>query len=132
QSLPDQFDPAFFDFLRSFRFSGTISAVPEGTIVFPNEPLMRIEGTVVENHLIETALLNIIGFQTLIATKAARIRHIAPQDMLLEFGTRRAQEKDAALWGARAAYLAGFDGTSNLSAGHLFGIPTSGTHAHSW
>lgn len=132
QSLPESFDPAFFDFLRAFRFRGTIHGIPEGSIVFANEPLLRLEGNVVELHLVETALLNFIGFQTLIATKAARIRHIAPDDTLLEFGTRRAQETDAAVWGARAAYIAGFDATSNLYAGHLFDIPTSGTHAHSW
>lgn len=132
QSLPEQFEPAFFDFLRSFRFRGTVHAVPEGTIIFPHEPLLRLEGTVVELQLIETALLNFVGFQTLIATKAARIRHVAPHDTLLEFGTRRAQEMDASIWGARATYIAGFNATSNLCAGHRFGIPTSGTHAHSW
>lgn len=126
------FDPDFLDFLRRFRFQGTVHAVPEGTVIFANEPLLRIEGNVVELQLIETALLNLIGYQTLIATKAARIRHIAPGDLLMEFGTRRAQEKDAALWGARATYIAGFDSTSNLLAGKQFGIPVSGTHAHAW
>jgi nicotinate phosphoribosyltransferase len=132
QSLEEPFEPEFFDLLRSFRFTGDVYAVPEGTLVFPEEPLMRIEGSVMELQLIETALLNFIGFQTLVATKAARIRHVAGTDTLLEFGTRRAQEMDAAVWGARAAYIAGFDATSNTLAGRLFGIPTRGTHAHSW
>ena len=132
QSLNEGYEKEFFDFLRSFRFRGNVYGVQEGSIVFPNEPLLRIEGNVVELHLIETALLNFIGFQTLVATKAARIRQIAPDDTLLEFGARRAQEMDASIWGARAAYIAGFDATSNMVAGQRFGIPTSGTHAHSW
>lgn len=132
RSLHEDFEEEFFDFLRSFRFRGNVYGIPEGSIVFPNEPLLRIEGRIVELHLIETALLNFIGFQTLVATKAARIRHIAPNDTLLEFGARRAQEMDASIWGARASYIAGFDATSNLAAGKRFGIPTSGTHAHSW
>lgn len=131
-SLGDGYDPAFLDFLRNFRFRGTVHAVPEGTIVFPNEPLVRLEGSIVELQLIETALLNFIGYQTLIATKAARIRHIASDELLMEFGTRRAQEMDAAIWGARATYIAGFDATSNLLAGQKFSIPVSGTHAHAW
>lgn len=132
RSLDEKFEDEFYDFLRSFRFRGNVYGIPEGSIVFPNEPLLRIEGNIVELHLIETALLNFIGFQTLIATKAARIRHIAPNDTLLEFGARRAQEMDASIWGARASYIAGFDATSNMLAGQRFGIPTSGTHAHSW
>ncbi|MBH8599015.1 MULTISPECIES: nicotinate phosphoribosyltransferase [unclassified Thermoactinomyces] len=132
RSMNEHFEPEFFDLLRSFRFTGNIHAMPEGTIVFPDEPLVRLEGTVIELQLIETALLNFIGYQSLIATKAARIRHIAKDDMLLEFGTRRAQEMDAAVWGARAAYIGGFDATSNTLAGNVFGIPTSGTHSHSW
>ncbi|RAL27051.1 nicotinate phosphoribosyltransferase [Thermoflavimicrobium daqui] len=131
-SLDDQFDTAFLDMLRSFRFTGDIWAVPEGTIVFPEEPLLHIQGTIMELQLIETALLNFIGYQSLIATKAARIRHIVGDDLLLEFGTRRAQEKDAAVWGARSAYIGGFNATSNLLAGKQFGIPVSGTHAHAW
>lgn len=123
---------AFYEELRRFRFTGTISAVPEGTVVFPNEPLIRVEARVFEAQLIETAMLNFVNFQTLIATKAARIKQVAGDDVLLEFGTRRAQEADAAVWGARAAYIAGFDATSNMRAGMLFGIPTKGTHAHAW
>jgi nicotinate phosphoribosyltransferase len=132
RSLGHPFEEEFYDFLRSFRFTGDLYAMPEGSIVFPNEPLIHVQGNIVELHLIESALLNFVGYQTLVATKAARIRHVAKNDVLLEFGTRRAQEKDAAVWGTRAAYLAGFDATSNLYAGKLFGIPTSGTHAHSW
>ena len=128
----EQYDPAFFDELRTFRFSGTLHSVEEGEIVFAGEPIMRVEARMFEAQLIETALLNFVNFQTLIATKAARIRHVARQDVLLEFGSRRAQEQDAALWGARATYLAGFDATSNMLAGYRFGIPTKGTHAHSW
>lgn len=128
----EQYKPEFLDELRRFRFSGDLYAVPEGTIVFPNEPLVRVEGRMFEVQLIETALLNVVNYQTLIATKASRIKGVAGQDGLLEFGTRRAQEADAALWGARAAYISGFDATSNLLAGMKFGIPTKGTHAHAW
>ncbi|SFS64446.1 nicotinate phosphoribosyltransferase [Marininema halotolerans] len=129
---PENFDPRFLELLRRFRFSGNLYGMQEGTMVFPNEPLLRVEGSVMEAQLIETALLNFIGYQTLIATKAARIRTIAEKEMLMEFGTRRAQESDAALWGARAAYIAGFDSTSNVRAGQRFGIPISGTHSHAW
>ncbi|MBU5441852.1 nicotinate phosphoribosyltransferase [Paenibacillus sp. MSJ-34] len=128
----EQYDAAFLEELRRFRFTGTIHAVKEGTLVFPNEPLIRVEARIFEAQLIETALLNFMNFQTLIATKASRIKQVAGKDTLLEFGTRRAQEADAAVWGARAAYIAGFDATSNLLAGQRFGIPTKGTHAHSW
>lgn len=132
RSEEEQYEEAFLDLLRQWRFRGTVFAVPEGTIVFPNEPLMRLEGDIFELQLVETALLNMINYQTLIATKAARIRHVAPDDLLLEFGSRRAQETEAAVWGARAAYIAGFDGTSNVRAGQLFGIPCKGTHSHAW
>ncbi|MFD0959316.1 nicotinate phosphoribosyltransferase [Paenibacillus chungangensis] len=128
----EAYDPAFLEELRAFRFSGDLYAMPEGTLVFPGEPIMRIEARVFEAHLIETAILNFVNYQTLIATKAARIRGVAGEDSLLEFGTRRAQEGDAAIWGARAAYVAGFDATSNVRAGMLFGIPVKGTHAHAW
>ncbi|MFC5529118.1 nicotinate phosphoribosyltransferase [Cohnella yongneupensis] len=128
----ESYEEAFLEELRSFRFTGQLDAVPEGTVVFPNEPLIRVEARVFEAHLIETALLNFVNYQTLIATKASRIRQVAPGDGLLEFGSRRAQEADAAVWGARAAYIAGFHATSNLRAGMLFGIPTKGTHAHAW
>ncbi|MBH5316828.1 nicotinate phosphoribosyltransferase [Paenibacillus sp. GSMTC-2017] len=128
----ENYDPEFLEELRKFRFTGQLKAVPEGTIVFGGEPLIQIEARIFEAQLIETAVLNFVNYQTLIATKAARIKAVAPAENLLEFGTRRAQEADAAIWGARAAYIAGFDATSNLRAGMLFGIPTKGTHAHAW
>ncbi|HJV45077.1 MAG TPA: nicotinate phosphoribosyltransferase [Bacillota bacterium] len=128
----EQYDSDFLEYLRTFTFSGTLRAVPEGTIIFPNEPIIQVEATVAEAQLVETAILTFLNYQSLIATKAARIRLIAPDEVLLEFGTRRAQEVDAAVWGARATYIVGFDATSNLMAGMQFGIPTKGTHAHSW
>lgn len=126
------YDEAFLDELRNFRFTGDLYAMREGTIVFPNEPILRVEGRVFEAQLIETAILNFMNFQTLIATKAARIKHAAPNDTLMEFGTRRAQEASAALWGARAAVISGFHATSNMLAGKMFGIQTKGTHAHAF
>ncbi|WP_127579381.1 nicotinate phosphoribosyltransferase [Paenibacillus koleovorans] len=128
----ERYEPAFLEELRAFRFSGSLHAVEEGTPVFAGVPLVRVEASVFEAQLIETALLNFMNYQTLIATKAARIKQVAGTDVLLEFGTRRAQEADAAIWGARAAYIAGFHATSNMRAGMLFGIPAKGTHAHSW
>ncbi|GAA3411129.1 nicotinate phosphoribosyltransferase [Paenibacillus hodogayensis] len=128
----EHYEPAFLDELRRFRFTARMDAVPEGTIVFPNEPLVRVEGRIFETQLIETAVLNFMNYQTLIATKASRIKGVAGDDVLLEFGTRRAQEADAAVWGARAAYIAGFHATSNMLAGMRFGISTKGTHAHAW
>lgn len=128
----ENYRPEFLDELRRFRFTANVHAVPEGTLVFPNEPIIRVEGRVFETQLIETALLNFMNYQTLIATKASRIKRVAGDDTLLEFGSRRAQEADAAVWGARAAYIAGFDATSNMLAGMRFGIPTKGTHAHAW
>jgi nicotinate phosphoribosyltransferase len=128
----EHYDPAFLEELRQFRFQGSIHSMKEGALVFPDEPLIRVEGRMMEAQLVETALLNFMNFQTLIATKASRIKQIAGQDILLEFGTRRAQEADAAVWGARAAYVGGFHATSNMLAGKKFGIPTKGTHAHSW
>ncbi|MBD2845055.1 nicotinate phosphoribosyltransferase [Paenibacillus sp. IB182496] len=128
----EAYDPAFLEELRAFRFTGELAAVPEGTLVFANEPLLRVTAPILEAQLIETAVLNFMNYQTLVATKAARIRQVAGADTLLEFGTRRAQEADAAIWGARAAYIAGFDATSNMRAGMLFGIPAKGTHAHAW
>lgn len=132
RNQPENYDESFLEALMEFRFTGNISAVLEGTLVFPNEPLVRIEGRLFEVQLIETAVLNFINYQTLIATKAARIRQVAPDATLLELGTRRAQEADAAIWGARAAYIGGFDGTSNMEAGRQFGIPSYGTQAHAW
>ncbi|OQP07082.1 nicotinate phosphoribosyltransferase [Geobacillus sp. 46C-IIa] len=121
----------FLNYLRTLRFTGTVRSMREGEIVFANEPIMRIEAPLAEAQLIETAILNIINFQTLIATKASRIKHILGDEPALEFGSRRAQEMDAALWGARAAYIGGIEATSNVRAGKLFGIPVAGTHAHS-
>lgn len=126
------YKPEFLEELRRFRFSGHIDSVPEGTLVFPHEPLIRVEARIFEAQLVETAILNFCNYQTLIATKASRIKGVAGGDILLEFGTRRAQEADAAVWGARASYLAGFHATSNMRAGMMFGIPAKGTHAHSW
>ncbi|MGE7216520.1 nicotinate phosphoribosyltransferase [Priestia koreensis] len=120
----------FLAYLETIRFTGTVHAMREGEIAFENEPIIRIEATLAEAQLIETGLLNIVNYQTLIATKASRIRHLSNDDELLEFGTRRAHEFDAALWGARAAYIGGFNATSNVRAGKLFNIPVAGTHAH--
>ncbi|MBS5909912.1 MULTISPECIES: nicotinate phosphoribosyltransferase [Paenibacillus] len=128
----ENYKPEFLELLRNFRFGGTLLSMKEGALCFPNEPLIRVEGTIMETQLVETAMLNFMNFQTLIATKASRVKRVAENDVLLEFGTRRAQEADAAIWGARAAYISGFDATSNLLAGEIFGIPTKGTHAHSW
>lgn len=128
----EHYDEEFLQALREWRFTSDVYAMPEGSLAFPNEPILRVEGPAFEVKLIETALLNIINYQTLIATKAARIRHVAPNDILLEFGSRRAQEPEAAIWGARAAYLAGFDATSNVKAAQLFSIPCKGTHSHAW
>ncbi|TVY04621.1 nicotinate phosphoribosyltransferase [Cohnella terricola] len=120
----------YLQYLKSLRFSGKLLSMKEGELVFANEPIMRIEAPLAEAQLIETAILNIVNFQTLIATKASRIKQVVGDDKTMEFGTRRAQEMDAAIWGTRAAYLAGFEATSNVRAGKLFGIPVSGTHAH--
>ncbi|MBM7645462.1 nicotinate phosphoribosyltransferase [Scopulibacillus daqui] len=120
----------FLNYLKELRFTGTIRSMKEGELVFGNEPILRVEAPLVEAQLIETAILNIINYQTLIATKASRIKQVIGDQMAIEFGSRRAQEMDAALWGARAAYIGGFDATSNVRAGKMFGIPVSGTHAH--
>ncbi len=128
----ENYDPAFLEELLQFHFQGSLHSMKEGALVFPDEPLIRVEGTIMEAQLVETAILNFMNYQTLIATKASRIKQVAPEDTLLEFGTRRAQEADAAVWGARAAFVGGFHATSNMLAGKRFGIPTKGTHAHSW
>lgn len=120
----------FIAYLKDFKFSATVRSVVEGEIVFGSEPLIQVEGPLVDCQLIETAMLNIVNYQTLIATKAARIRSVVGDDALMEFGTRRAQEFDAAIWGTRAAYIGGFDATSNMRAAKMFGIPATGTHAH--
>lgn len=122
----------YVDFLRTIRFTGTVRSMKEGEVVFGNEPLLRIEAPLGEAQLIETALLNIVNYQTLIATKASRIKQVVGDQPVSEFGTRRAHEFDAALWGTRATYIGGFSGTSNVRAGKRFGIPVSGTHAHSF
>lgn len=120
----------FLSYLQNFEFCCTVRSALEGDLVFNNEPLIQVEGPLVQCQLIETALLNIVNFQTLIATKAARIKSVIGEDPLMEFGTRRAQELDAAIWGTRAAYIGGADATSNVRAGKIFDIPVSGTHAH--
>lgn len=126
------FEPAFLDYLQSLQFSCDIDAVEEGTVIFPNSPMVRVKGPLVQCQLLETPLLNIINFQTLIATKAARINVAAQGEPVLEFGLRRAQGIDGALAASRAAYIGGCTSTSNVMAGKLFGIPVAGTHAHSW
>ncbi|MCS6969176.1 MAG: nicotinate phosphoribosyltransferase [Cytophagales bacterium] len=126
------FEPGFLDYLAQLRFTCDIDAIPEGTVVFPHEPLLRVKGPLIQGQLLETPLLNIINFQTLIATKAARVCHAAQGEPVLEFGLRRAQGIDGGLAASRAAYIGGCAATSNVLAGKLFGIPVRGTHAHSW
>jgi len=126
------FDSGFLDYLRNLRLSCDIDAPSEGTLVFPNEPLIRVCGPIIECQLLETALLNILNFQSLIATKAARVCLAAENDAVIEFGLRRAQGVDGGLISARAAYIGGCAGTSNLQAGERYRIPVSGTQAHSW
>ncbi len=120
----------FLHYLQNLKFTGTIRGMREGELVFANEPILRIEAPLAEAQLIETPLLNIVNYQTLIATKASRIKEVTGEDIVMEFGTRRAHEFDAAIWGTRAAYIGGFSATSNVRASKLFGIPVSGTHAH--
>ena len=126
------FNEDFLAYLKNFRFSGDIYAVPEGTVVFPGEPLLQVIAPLMEGQLIETAVLNLINHQSLIATKSARVCWAAKGDGVLEFGLRRAQGPDAGVYGARAAMIGGCTGTSNVLAGQLFGVPVRGTHAHSW
>lgn len=127
----EEYPEEFLTYLKNFKFQCTIRSAKEGELVFANEPIVQVEGPLPQCQLIETALLNIVNYQTLIATKAARIKSVVGDEPLMEFGTRRAQELDAAIWGTRAAYIGGCDATSNVRAGKIFGIPTSGTHAHS-
>lgn len=125
-----EYDEEFLRWLKDMQFSCTVRSALEGDLVFNEEPIFQVEGPLAQCQLIETAVLNMVNFQTLIATKAARIKTVCGDDPVMEFGSRRAQEVDAAIWGTRAAYIAGFDATSNVLAGKLFGIPISGTHAH--
>ena len=126
------FESKFLDYLRGMTFTCDVDAMGEGTVVFPHEPMIRVKGPVIQAQLIETPLLNIINFQSLIATKAARVNLAAKGDPVIEFGLRRAHGIDGALSASRAAYIGGCSLTSNVLAGKLFGIPVGGTHAHSW
>ena len=126
------FDADFLDYLADFRFHGDIYCIPEGSLMFPREPMVKVVAPIMEAQLVETAILCIVNHQSLIATKAARIVHEAGKAPIMEFGLRRAQGPDAGSYGARAAVIAGCAGTSNVLCGELFGIPVLGTHAHSW
>lgn len=126
------FEKDFLDYLRDFRFTGDIYAIPEGTVVFPREPLIKVIAPIMQAQLMETAILNLINHQSLIATKAARVCYAARGDGIMEFGLRRAQGPDAGTYGARAAMIGGCIGTSNVLCGQLFDVPVKGTHAHSW
>jgi len=127
-----QFDEGFLSYLKNFRFTGDIDIIPEGSVIFPGEPIVRVDAPLAQAQLIETSLLTLVGHQSLIATKAHRVHRAAKGDRVMEFGLRRAQGPDAGVLGARAAYIGGCDSTSNVLAGQTFGIPVSGTHAHSW
>lgn len=126
------FSEDFLHYLSGFHFSGDIYAIPEGSVIFPKEPLLKIVAPIMEAQLVETAILNIINHQCLIATKASRVVYAAQGDGIMEFGLRRAQGPDAGLYGARAAMIGGCVGTSNVLAGQMFDVPVMGTHAHSW
>ncbi|WP_053404814.1 nicotinate phosphoribosyltransferase [Persicobacter sp. CCB-QB2] len=126
------FETAFIDYLKTLRFTCDVEAVEEGTVIFPLEPILKIKGPLLQAQLIETPLLTIINFQTLVATKASRLRLAAETDTLLEFGLRRAQGIDGGITASRAAFIGGVNATSDVQAGMLFGIPVKGTHAHSW
>ena len=126
------FPPEVLKFFQDLRFTGDLYAVPEGTLVFPQEPIVRVTAPLAEAQFIETALLNILNYQTLIATKAARVCIVAGEDPVIEFGVRRAQGPDGGLSASRAAFIGGARATSNLMAGKVFGIPVRGTVAHSW
>lgn len=126
------FDIDFIEYLKDFKFSGNIYAIPEGSVIFPREPVIKVIAPIMEAQLVETAILNIVNHQSLIATKASRVCYAAQGDGVMEFGLRRAQGPDAGIYGARAAVIGGCVSTSNVLAGKLFNIPVSGTHAHSW
>ena len=127
-----KFGDDFLEYLSGFRFTGDIYAIPEGRVMFPREPVLKVKAPIMQAQLVETAILNIINHQSLIATKAARVVHAAEGDGVMEFGLRRAQGPDAGIYGARAAVIAGCIGTSNVLAGKLFSVPVMGTNAHSW
>lgn len=126
------FEKDFLEYLLEFKFTGDIYAVREGTVVFPNEPLLIVKAPIIQAQFLESVLLNVISHQSLIATKAARIRNVVGKDLILEFGLRRAQGPDASIYGTRASIIGGFDATSNVLAAKKFNIPVSGTHSHSW
>ena len=126
------FEEDFLEYLAAFRFSGDVYAIPEGTVVFPKEPLVKIVAPIMEAQLVETALLNIVNHQSLIATKASRVVYAAQGDGIMEFGLRRAQGPDAGIYGARAAMIGGCIGTSCVLTGQMYDVPVKGTHAHSW
>ncbi|HKK79609.1 MAG TPA: nicotinate phosphoribosyltransferase [Phaeodactylibacter sp.] len=126
------FNEAFLNYLQRMSFSCDVEAMPEGSIAFPHQPLLRVEGPLLQCQLIETALLTLVNYSTLIATKSARVVQAAQGDSVLEFGMRRAQGLDGSITAARAAYIGGCHATSNVKAGQLYGIPVKGTHAHSW
>ncbi len=126
------FNSEFLEYLKGFKFTGDVYAVPEGTVVFPGEPILTVKAPILQAQLVETAILNMMNFQTLIATKSAKICYAAKNDLVMEFGLRRAQAPDAGIYGARAAVIGGCGSTSNVLAGKMFNIPVSGTHAHSW
>ncbi len=128
RTVPDD----FFDYLKDFRFTGDVIGVPEGTVIFAEEPILQVTAPVAEAQVVETYLLSVINFETLVASKASRVVRAAAGRTVLEFGTRRAQGPEAGLRAARAAYLGGCNATSNTEAGHLYGIPVAGTAAHSW
>lgn len=126
------FEDDFLDYLKNFKFTGDIYAIPEGSVIFPREPMLKVIAPIMEAQFIETAILNILNHQSLIATKAARICYAAEGDGIMEFGLRRAQGPDAGIYGARAAVIGGCAGTSNVLTGQMFDVPVMGTHAHSW
>ncbi|MFV0498430.1 MAG: nicotinate phosphoribosyltransferase [Bacilli bacterium] len=126
------YNESFLMYLKDLSFSGSLKSVKEGEIIFAKEPIIIVEAPLIEAQLLETLLLNVVGFQTLVATKASRIKRLIKDASAIEFGARRAQETSAALWGARSSYIVGFDGTSLLNAGKMFDIPVFGTHAHSF
>jgi len=126
------FEQEFLDYLKNLTFTGDLWSVPEGTLVFPNEPIMKLKTNILQAHLMETTILNIINHQTLLATRASRVVYSAAGDPVMEFGLRRAQGPDAGIYGARAAFIGGVAGTSNVLAGKMFSIPVMGTHAHAF